>query len=164
MNCLNGYANELPSNTAPAGYTCPTCHRSLFPSSTATGPVAVTLQRTLSQVSWARIGLGMPLIDSNDSSYTQLSESPVPNATNVSHSVPQVIHHNPISSPNVPIPVNNITNYINSNNDSNFGITSTTRNKSYDNEHDSRKSLLDIDDDKYRKKSPIEFISRWLRS
>ncbi len=164
LDCLNRYANELPSNTAPAGYTCPTCNRPLFPSSTASSPVAVCLQRTLSDVSWARIGLGMPLIDSTDNSYSELNESSLSSVSNVSHSVPQVIHHNPISSSNIPIAVNNITNYITSNNDSNFGITSNARNKSYDNELDSRKSLLDIDDDKYRNKSPMEFLSRWLRS
>lgn len=159
LNCMNQYANELPSNTAPAGYTCPTCHKSLFPSNTASSPVALKLQSTLSDVSWARIGLGMPLIDSNQPNEDTLHS----NAMNT-HSVPQVVHHNPISnSSSVPIPLNNIANYITSNNDSNFGNTSA-RNKSYDSDHDSRKSLLDIDDDKYRNKSPMEFISRWLRS
>ncbi|CAG2165416.1 unnamed protein product, partial [Oppiella nova] len=31
VSCLNRLANELPPNTAPAGYTCPSCHKPIFP-------------------------------------------------------------------------------------------------------------------------------------
>ena len=164
LNCLNEFANGLPPNTAPAGYTCPTCHKPIFPSTAVNSPVANNLRKILADESWARIGLGMPLIESNDSSYSDLNQSSLSTTSandSMSHSVPQVVHHNPThNSTNVPIAVNNISNYITSNNDSSFsGITSnSSRRKSNDN-----KSLLDIDDDKYRRKSPMEFISRWLR-
>ncbi|XP_054153163.1 zinc finger protein-like 1 [Oppia nitens] len=161
LNCLNGYANQLPSNTAPAGYTCPTCQKPMFPTSNANSPVINLFRKLLSDESWARVGLGMPVIESNDHSFQDLNQSSLSNVSmdSSSPSVPQVIHHNPNnSSANVPIYINNVSNYNTPHNDS-FGM-STTRNK-YDN--GSRKSLLDIDEDKYRQKSPIEFISRWLR-
>ncbi|CAG2172329.1 unnamed protein product, partial [Oppiella nova] len=170
VSCLNRLANELPPNTAPAGYTCPSCHKPIFPAqAVANSPVVSALRRTLADEGWARIGLGMPLIDSSDASYSELNHSSLSMDqsldTSLTHSsVPQVIHHNPnTNSSNVPIAVNNVVNnYINTS-DSTYSMTSTTRtNKSYDN--GSRKSLLDIDDDKYRRKSPMEFLSRWLRS
>ena len=166
LSCLNTFANGLPPNTAPAGYTCPTCHKPIFPATASNSPVANNLRQILAEENWARIGLGMPLIQTNDNSYSELNQSSLSTTSNdsMTHSVPQVVHHNPtISSSNVPIAVNSVSNYISSNTDSTFGvITSNSRNKSYDIK-DSYKSLLDIDDDKYRRKSPMEFLSRWLR-
>ena len=156
----------MPPNTAPAGYSCPTCHKPIFPTTAANSPVANNLRRVLSDESWARIGLGMPLIESNDNSYSDLNQSSLSMASNdsMSDSVPQVVHHNPVHNPpNVPIAVNNVSNYINSNNDSSFCMNSNSRNSRSSEGRDSYKSLLDIDDDKYRRKSPMEFISRWLR-
>ena len=132
----------------------------------ANSPVANNLRKVLADESWARIGLGMPLIETNDNSYSELNQSSLSTTSvdSMTHSVPQVVHHNPtLNSSNVPIAVNNVSNYITSNTDSTFGvISSNARNKSYDMK-DSYKSLLDIDDDKYRRKSPMEFLSRWLR-
>ncbi|CAG2107170.1 unnamed protein product [Medioppia subpectinata] len=169
LSCLTQSANTLPANTAPAGYTCPACLKPIFPSQATNSPVVSALRRTLSDESWARIGLGMPLIESsNDASYTDLNQSSLSNqsldmSSTFNSSVPQVIHHNPTAnnSSNHSIPVN-VSNY--SNSDTNSAFSSTrTNSKSYDN-NGSRKSLLDIDEDKYRRKSPMEFLSRWLRS
>ncbi|OWF38680.1 zinc finger protein-like 1 homolog [Mizuhopecten yessoensis] len=62
-HCLNRYANQMPPNTAPAGYACPTCNAGIFPAQNVASPVAVELRQMLSQVNWARAGLGLPLID-----------------------------------------------------------------------------------------------------
>ncbi|XP_062584564.1 zinc finger protein-like 1 [Saccostrea cucullata] len=61
--CLNQYAQQFPANTAPAGYTCPTCSAGIFPPSNMVSPVADKLKTLLSTVNWARAGLGLPLID-----------------------------------------------------------------------------------------------------
>lgn len=61
--CLNQYAQKLPANTAPAGYTCPTCNAGIFPPSNMASPVADVLREMLSKVNWARAGLGLPLIE-----------------------------------------------------------------------------------------------------
>lgn len=62
-HCLNRYANQMPPNTAPAGYTCPICNAGIFPAQNVASPVAEELRKMLSQVNWARAGLGLPLID-----------------------------------------------------------------------------------------------------
>lgn len=61
--CLNRYANQMPPNTAPAGYACPICNSGIFPAQNVVSPVAEELRQMLSQVNWARAGLGLPLID-----------------------------------------------------------------------------------------------------
>lgn len=60
--CLNKYAQQMPPNTAPAGYVCPCCKSSLFPAQNVTSPVAEALRQYLSKVNWARAGLGLPLV------------------------------------------------------------------------------------------------------
>ncbi|XP_045039390.2 zinc finger protein-like 1 isoform X2 [Desmodus rotundus] len=61
--CLNERAAQLPRNTAPAGYQCPSCNGPIFPPSNLVGPVASVLREKLTTVNWARAGLGLPLID-----------------------------------------------------------------------------------------------------
>ncbi|XP_022086022.1 zinc finger protein-like 1 [Acanthaster planci] len=61
--CLDEYARQLPSHTAPAGYTCPSCNNGIFPPSNMVSPVAENLRENLSRVNWARAGLGLSLID-----------------------------------------------------------------------------------------------------
>lgn len=162
---------DFPANTAPAGYTCPKCEKGIFPNSNATDPVAIALRKVLSEASWARVGLGLPiLIDNSSTSLTsfvdELSNSVVEN-----HTVPQVVYQTPTTPTNsIPISVNNVNSYISPTIDSSSSTLShvtSTRAKIHDidgvQSNNSRQSLLDIDDDKYRNKSPMEFISRWLR-
>lgn len=75
--CLNQYAAQLPANTAPAGYTCPTCKSGIFPSSNMASPVADMLRQMLSKVNWARAGLGLPLIDEPELLPAQPQPKPV---------------------------------------------------------------------------------------
>lgn len=65
-DCLNQFASQMPSNTAPAGYSCPTCKHGLFPPANLMSPVAEALRQMLIQVNWARAGLGLPLVRSSD--------------------------------------------------------------------------------------------------
>lgn len=60
--CLDRLARELPTTTAPAGYTCPSCKTSLFPAPNLVSPVADVLREKLAGVNWARAGLGLPLV------------------------------------------------------------------------------------------------------
>ncbi|XP_061461990.1 zinc finger protein-like 1 [Rhineura floridana] len=62
-SCLNEMANQLPKNTAPAGYQCPSCQGPIFPPANLVSPVASVLREKLLMVNWARAGLGLPLID-----------------------------------------------------------------------------------------------------
>ncbi|KAM3824822.1 zinc finger protein-like 1 isoform 1-T2 [Vipera latastei] len=65
-SCLNEMANQLPQNTAPAGYQCPSCQGPVFPPTNLVSPVASALREKLSTVNWARAGLRLPLIDETE--------------------------------------------------------------------------------------------------
>ncbi|XP_062503807.1 zinc finger protein-like 1 homolog isoform X2 [Corticium candelabrum] len=62
INCLDRYARSLPLNTAPAGYTCPTCKSGIFPAENLVSPVADVVRRQLAELPWARAGLGLSLL------------------------------------------------------------------------------------------------------
>lgn len=61
--CLDEYARQLGADTAPAGYTCPACNAGIFPPDNLVSPVADKLRAVLSDVNWARAGLGLPLLE-----------------------------------------------------------------------------------------------------
>ncbi|RUS78667.1 hypothetical protein EGW08_013555 [Elysia chlorotica] len=59
--CLSHYFQQMPAQTAPAGYVCPLCSTCIFPQSNLVSPVADSLRSFLQQANWARAGLGLPL-------------------------------------------------------------------------------------------------------
>lgn len=61
-DCLNKYAEEMPANTAPAGYSCPSCNVCIFPQENMVAPVAEKLRDYLTEVNWGRNGLGLPVV------------------------------------------------------------------------------------------------------
>lgn len=61
-DCLESHYRSLPSNTAPAGYKCYTCDSPIFPALNQAGRVVDILKETLANFSWARVGLGLPLV------------------------------------------------------------------------------------------------------
>ena len=60
--CLDKYCRQYPTNTAPAGYVCPTCSNPIFPASNLVSPVADVLRSSLANRPWAREGLGLSLL------------------------------------------------------------------------------------------------------
>ncbi|XP_029202005.2 zinc finger protein-like 1 homolog isoform X3 [Acropora millepora] len=72
--CLNSYAASLPTNTAPAGYTCPNCKSAIFPPENQISPVADQLRKVLATATWARVGLGLPVVPDTTTSSTSVSE------------------------------------------------------------------------------------------
>ncbi|ODN03005.1 Zinc finger protein-like 1 [Orchesella cincta] len=71
LACLDSWARSLPATTAPAGYTCPVCERMcLFPALNQVSPIADALRDRLAEVNWARVGLGLPLLDSDTTSFS----------------------------------------------------------------------------------------------
>jgi len=83
LNCLDKLYRNLPSNTAPAGYKCSSCNISIFPKPNQAGRVIDRLKEVLSCYNWARIGLGLPLIEELKQEVID-SESQVPPSTNQS--------------------------------------------------------------------------------
>lgn len=180
MQCVDSYASRFPPNTAPAGYTCPTCSHPIFAFSSKS-PVAQVLENALRPYAWAKDGIDNgSTMDNQGNGQVNYSNSLLLNAStkisipstsdsieNKSFSQPKIVHNSlnkPQPSYTSAINVSNVTSFISTNSDLSFGSTSSMRSK-FDQE--SRRSLLSVDDfqeDKYRTKSPIEFLSRWLRS
>jgi len=75
--CLDKWARSLPNDTAPAGYTCPTCNECIFPSENLVSPVADALRGLLTNVNWARPGLGLPLLEERNEQKPEFSFVPV---------------------------------------------------------------------------------------
>ncbi|XP_033122140.1 zinc finger protein-like 1 [Anneissia japonica] len=71
-SCLDDFAKELPSNTAPAGYTCPVCNECVFPKSNMVSPVIEALKEYLTQADWARAGLGLPAFEESVRSHDKM--------------------------------------------------------------------------------------------
>jgi len=157
-NCLNNYAQGLPQNTAPAGYTCPDCQKTIFPPSNSTTPISQFLRKVLAGAEWARIGLGLPILDKQNMSISELGEE-----QSQLNSIPHVVHNNTNhASGSIPVTINNVSNFISSGELSN----QATSRKAYEMERksDDSRPLIDIDDNKYKRKSPMEFLTRWFRS
>nr|CAG4642700.1 EOG090X0ASS [Evadne anonyx] len=104
QKCLDDHCKQYPSNTAPAGYTCPTCCSALFPPSNLVSPVADVLRTVLMNRPWARDGLGLPLLPfeptDNESSRgeaisSSLKETPANySIVNVETDTPNTFHRN----------------------------------------------------------------------
>nr|ACO14904.1 Zinc finger protein-like 1 [Caligus clemensi] len=138
--CLDKYARSLPPDTAPAGYLCQLCSESIFPPDNLVSPVADELRRTLSDVNWARAGLGMKLLDNDSEIRPKIGPRPSPEgeclqtrSSAMESTLIHYLHHSQLSpgrtaSPSTVIRVAN-----------------------------------DPDENKYKRRSPLEVLHRWLR-
>ncbi|XP_053544850.1 zinc finger protein-like 1 [Bombina bombina] len=184
-SCLNDMASQLPPNTAPAGYRCPTCQGPVFPSPNQAGPVATSLREKLSTVNWARAGLGLPLIEevesvdetaSNDvtdyrdwsavnSSSDHLSDTSeiTPQTGFVYNSAP---HSTAQHGANGGMSQDH-TVHIGENTGDTVSINAvSTPRKVYDTRDVARSTdtLIDFDDDKYRRRPTLSWLARILRN
>ncbi|KAK0086795.1 hypothetical protein PV325_002515 [Microctonus aethiopoides] len=173
--CLDTYARNLPSTTAPAGYTCPTCHCGIFPEPNLVSPVADVLKEKLASVNWARAGLGLPLLNSDreqkpvqepkvsiaeatvyqDHSLTS-SSSPAPSiatartSSNVNSASIHSNHlHSNVQKMGPPYSVVNIES------------SNQTDRKVFEAYDEPKDILFDHDENKYKRKSAIEWFLRW---
>lgn len=184
-SCLNDLASQLPPNTAPAGYQCPSCQGPIFPPSNLVSPVASTLRDKLSLVNWARAGLGLPLIEEVEpvdetsqhditdyrdwsvvnSSSDHLSESPeiAQQSGYMYSSMPTpIVQHGLSGSTSKDHPV-----IIGDNEGESVAInTASTPRKIYDTRDvaDSQDTVIDFDDDKYRRRPTLSWLARILRN
>jgi len=151
--CLNERQAALPPNTAPSGHSCPSCSAIIFPPQNLVSPVADSLRIWLSQVSWGRNELNLPMFsDEKDFPPKAKVQSQDNLATNSStafaSSSGNNLHRTSISEkvfrPESPHSILNI---------------------------ESRPLLRegpvgrssDRDDNKYKRKTPQEIFSRWSR-
>lgn len=173
--CINERAAQLPRNTAPAGYQCPSCNGPIFPPANLAGPVASALREKLATVNWARAGLGLPLIDEaispepeplNSSDFSDWSSFNATNppvqeeidSTSVAPAFYSQVPH-PASSPSHPEQHTVIHM------GGTEALTHAPR-KVYDTRDDDRTAGLhgDCDDDKYRRRPALGWLAQLLRS
>ncbi|XP_040826951.1 zinc finger protein-like 1 [Ochotona curzoniae] len=176
--CLNERAEQLPPNTAPAGYQCPSCSGPIFPPANLAGPVASALREKLATVNWARAGLGLPLIEqvaspelgplgTSDfsSDWSSFSATDPPRTEEVdSVSAAQAFYSQPPpprppASPSRPEPHTVI--HVGS-----LELAAHAPRKVYDTRDDNQAPGLhrDCDDDKYRRRPALGWLAQLLRS
>ncbi|OXA61146.1 zinc finger protein-like 1 homolog [Folsomia candida] len=213
-NCLDGWARQMSPKTAPAGYSCPICRKMcIFPAHNQISPIADELKKRMSQVNWARAGLGLSLLDNDpppaapsldgamfnrlngngtanwehnldfdrdmdgrmdvsgsETSYDMGRIGGQPNSTNADHNVSHTHSYNQQYSKN-PYELSTMSNLMPNLSDS-YGspnsqpyfpqdpsVTTTRKSVKFDPEI----PLLLDEEDKYRRRSPFESLSRWLR-
>jgi len=100
-NALNSHFAKLPPTTAPAGYKCPITGDPLFPAENQAGPVAEALREKLRQAPWARVGLGLPLIEEENEELEANNDDKNNNDTNNTWDAPDTFNpvNNRIASP-----------------------------------------------------------------
>ncbi|XP_075043885.1 zinc finger protein-like 1 [Mixophyes fleayi] len=184
-SCLNDLASQLPPNTAPAGYQCPSCQGPIFPPSNLVSPVASTLREKLSTVNWARAGLGLPLIEEvgpvdavTQHDVTDYREWTVVNSSsdNLSES-PEVLQQTGYLYPSVPTSTaqHGMSGGMSHDHAVLIGDTdaesvtmnaASTPRKVYDTRDvgGSQDTLIDFDDDKYRRRPTLSWLARILRN
>ncbi|XP_013787335.1 zinc finger protein-like 1 [Limulus polyphemus] len=179
--CLDKFASQLAPNTAPAGFTCPTCGSGIFPASNLVSPVADSLRKLLVTVTWAREGLGTPLIDGkiiiekNQTRQLPDDSSPATGTNQYNVLPPPSCQPETSSNPNTTTTYNLVTvDAIANNRADHFSVTgpftagqylSSTR-KVYDATLDDSfcASSVDHDEDKYKRRSALEWFARWFKS
>ncbi|XP_062892319.1 zinc finger protein-like 1 isoform X1 [Mobula hypostoma] len=184
-SCLNDLASRLPRNTAPAGYRCPSCSGPIFPPDNMVSPVASVLKERLATVNWARAGLGLPLVEEEETSAEQGS---LDTTDWSSFSVPNVDEH---SARTPAFPSDGGFSSLQEYADDPGGETKAARSqdvqpgsesfsvnvgtaqaasprKVYDTiAQDAARSTatqLDFDDDKYRRRPALTWFARWVRN
>lgn len=176
--CLNERAAQLPGNTAPAGYQCPSCSGPLFPPSNLSGPVATELREKLTTVNWARAGLGLPLMDeaagpepetlnaSDFSDWSSFNASSIAGqeATPSTTAAPAFYSSQALRSSTPPNQPEQHT-VIHMTSVEPLTHTSAPR-KVYDTRDEDRAAgaLGDCDDDKYRRRPALGWLAQLLRS
>lgn len=158
-NCLNNFANGLPANTAPSGYTCPDCNKPIIPPADLSTPLSRHLKSLLSSVSWSRPGLGLPFIETSSNYQESLNQST--SFVNSKEKNIHIVHDKNSKSSYIPLDVGRVNDYFNCD-DSKFANSRKFHEMSNHNLNISG-PIVDIDDDKYRRKSAKELISRLVR-
>ncbi|XP_059475138.1 zinc finger protein-like 1 [Neocloeon triangulifer] len=176
--CLDQYARQLPATTAPAGYCCPSCKKCLFPASNLVSPVGDALREVLAGVNWARAGLDLPLLSEDKEQKPAgerrvlINETPVV-VNHINGEAQSVSAQGRASTPKRP------TATVSSNVHSVVHMDSTTDSPTPFSRSDSssqpgrkvfqavdeiRSVPFDHDEDKYKRRSAIEWLLRWWKS
>lgn len=156
----------MPKHTAPAGFGCPTCGSAIVPASNIDSPVADALQVLLKAASWANASPSLPDIPQQKQAaglqqgdHSGPSPSPVKSASqqqwraqNASSGAAPLLHSNA-----GPEGSGNYGSATNSNITSSRKVFTATQGNFVT-------SAPDYDEDKYKRRSGFELLSRWIKS
>lgn len=183
--CLDRHARDLPETTAPAGYTCPACKICIFPQLQLVSPVADVLRARLAAVNWGRAGLGLPLLSED----REIKPEPEPSLTLDSAVFQNHSSHTIAVSSSPTIAMSRTSSNINSNCtnttfgsvhatannqklgppysivniDSSLGLSTQASRRVCETYDDPKDISYDHDENKYQRKSAIEWILRWWK-
>uniref|UniRef100_A0A0R3RWC4 Zinc finger protein-like 1 homolog n=1 Tax=Elaeophora elaphi TaxID=1147741 RepID=A0A0R3RWC4_9BILA len=174
--CLDAWARRLPANIAPAGYKCQQCQEGIFPAPNQTSPIIERLQAALQKANWARAGFGLSLLP-------ELNNLPPPTSF-----IPSVITQSANEQQNY-LNGRGVSNETNLNPDNirsgtpatvvdvgdeyNQQRQFTARKTTSLNENNyvvaspllfSKDRDEDLPENKYKRRSAIEWLNRWFRS
>lgn len=154
--CMDQYARKHPATTAPAGYKCPSCRKALFPQSNLVSPVADVLKEKLASVNWGRLGLGLPL----------LSEEIHPKANSETHISTSVSDTSMSNEDSNHIRVHDAVVHVEDTVSTFSRIDSgqQARHSVYPSGYEAHSDGFDHDENKYKRKSAMEWFFRWLKS
>eukprot|EP00116_Pleurobrachia_bachei_P005616 sb/3465878/ len=173
--CLTKYAQSLPATTAPGGYTCITCQEGIFPEPSNKSAIAEALRSGLATETWARPGLGLPVVPRTipppihtstpmptARTNAVVKPTPSPGPTQQQEAAPVEPKTPPavaalVKKQDSSIPVGIVSPNTGSYDRSKVAVDSR--------EEPVRPSVasFDCDEDKYRRRSLKEWLTRWLR-
>ncbi|XP_058808484.1 zinc finger protein-like 1 [Phymastichus coffea] len=174
--CLDAHCRSLPESTNAANYDCPTCNTHIIPQPNLVSPVADVLREKLNGVNWARLAQGLPLLsfdrEEKPNQMCNVMESDSTQSTSyqnhVSTSLATSRASSIMTSPNTIS--NNAANQklgppysvVNMESPSVMSNNPTARRvfEAYD---DPKDFSFDHDENKYQRKSAIEWFLRWWK-
>ncbi|KAF4532259.1 hypothetical protein B566_EDAN004346 [Ephemera danica] len=178
--CLDQFARQLPPHTAPAGYSCPCCKKGLFPAGNLVSPVADVLREVLAGVNWARAGLGLPLLSEDREQKPVLERRAIvaadgaadPSSPSLNHAVPDSSRNTPKRSMQQSLPATTSNNqysvvHVEAETGAAFSRSdslSQPMRKVFGAIDESKSMLCDHDEDKYKRRSAMEWLRRWWKS
>ncbi|KAJ9585679.1 hypothetical protein L9F63_002469 [Diploptera punctata] len=168
--CLDQFARQLPATTAPAGYTCPSCKVGLFPANNLVSPVADVLREKLAGVNWARAGLGLPLLSEDHEQKPagdnrKLQSTPKRSiVSNSAHSQSNSHTNNSVldGKPHSVVHVEDSTSAFSRS--ENFSVPGQIPRRVFEALDDPKDVSFDHDENKYKRRSALEWFSRWWKS
>lgn len=166
-NCLNNYGESITSANQGSGdisVNCPSCNVPLAPPTDISSPLAEEIRKQLSTAQWCRANLSRssPLPTSNNISNDIVIRNNISeNGPKLSSQLAPAFHPLP-QPPPVVIPFNHDNPL-----DCDEFINSVPNARKFFNGnhvfYDSHTNIRDVDEDKYRRRSMLETIYKWLR-
>jgi len=153
--CLDDHCQQMPSTTAPAGYSCPCCGHEIIPKDNVVSPVADVIRRFLDSAQWA-LPLHRRLQNQQNTTSNHMVDAGWPTVSNSnSH---QTFRETGTNNRNMPTTTMDPD-------------TSTAARKQLSETpvtsgHRSFVTAVPSpeEEDKYKRKSMFELVSRWLQS